>query len=46
MTLAFTDADNHFADEDFCAAAVSKDQLHAKIQHHVKLFNSESNSEL
>ena len=46
MTLAFTNTDNYFADKDFCAAALSKDQLHAKIQHHVKFLNYVSDSEL
>ena len=46
MTLAFTDTDDHFIDDDFCAASISKDQLHAKIQRHVKFLNSLSDVEL
>ena len=46
MTLAFTDTDDHFADDDFCAASISKDQLHAKIQCHVKFLNFLSDAEL
>ena len=40
MTLAFTDKDDHFIDDDYCAVSISKDQLHAKIQCHVKFLNS------
>ena len=43
MTLAFTDSDDKFTDEDggdFCAASMSCEQLQAKIQRPVKFMNS------
>ena len=49
MTLAFTDSDDKFTDEDggdFCAASMSRKQLQAKIQHHVKFLNSLTDAEL
>ena len=49
MTLAFTDSDDKFTDEDggdFCAASMSREQLQGKIQHHVKFLNSLTDAEL
>ena len=49
MTLAFTDSDDKFTDEDgsdFCAASMSHEQLQAKIQRQVKFLNSLTYAEL
>ena len=49
MTLAFTDSDDKFIDEDgvdFRAASMSHEQFQAKIQHHVKFLNSLTDAEL
>ena len=49
MTLAFTDSDDKFIDEDggdFCAASMSRKQFQAKIQRHAKFLNSSTDAEL
>ena len=49
MTLAFTDSDDKYTDEDggdFCAASMSQEQLQAKIQGQVKFLNSLTDAEL
>ena len=49
MTLAFINSDDKSSNEDggdFCTASMSREQLQAKIPHHIKLLNLLTDAEL